>query len=283
MIDEMMDESEANGLLFSARNLGVTRDRIPLLHSIDWTVRRGEHWVILGHNGSGKTSLLKCLMNYLTPTTGNVLITSREAARAAGKPWDEWRRQFGFVSASVSQSIEGLETGLEVVMSGHFSMINYWVQETPPEVVEAAKATLERVECSHLAGRPWMFLSQGERQRLLIGRALMARDLQLLVLDEPCAGLDPVAREHFVNFVQRLVAGEERGPTLILVTHHVEEIVPAVTHALVLKHGTQHACGPKAETITSEGLSSAFDADLEVSENAGRYQLKIHATGESVM
>src|SRR5581483_10097975 len=117
---------------------------------------------------------------------------------------------------------------------------------------------LQQVECGQLAKRPWLFLSQGERQRVLIGRALMAKP-RLLILDEPCAGLDPVAREHFLQFLQRL-GSQRNAPALVLVTHHVEEIVPAFSHALVLKAGAVLAQGQKKNVLTSKILSAAFGA-----------------------
>src|SRR5205814_8299912 len=122
--------------------------------------------------------------------------------------------------------------GPETVISGKYAMIDLWGRTTPRDRVRARRL-LRQIECTYLADRPWLVLSQGERQRVLIGRALMARP-RLLILDEPCAGLDPVAREHFLAFLQRL--GERRGaPALIFVTHHVEEIMPVFTHALLLR------------------------------------------------
>ena len=115
-------------------------------------------------------------------------------------------------------------------------------------------------------------MSQGERQRVLIGRALMAQRMEVLVLDEPCAGLDPVAREHFLNFVEELT---EKGSfrSLVLVTHHVEEIIPAITHALVLKDGEVISRGEKRRALNSLSLSTAFDADLKLRSRLGRYRL----------
>jgi iron complex transport system ATP-binding protein len=131
------------------------------------------------------------------------------------------------------------------------------------------------VEVTALRDRPWRVLSQGERQRVLIGRALMARP-QLLILDEPCAGLDPVAREHFLQFIERL-AHRRGAPTLVLVTHHVEELMPAFSHVLVLKGGRVLAAGPKTQVLTSSTLSRAFDASVRLQRKRGRYSLAVSA------
>src|SRR5262249_26077401 len=137
------------------------------------------------------------------------------------------------------------------------------------------------VEAEYLCERPWRFLSQGERQRVLIGRALMA-DPPLLVLDEPCAGLDPVAREHFLGFVERMI-GREGAPTTVLVTHHVEEIVPGFSHVLVLREGNVLAAGARERVMSSATLGRAFDATVELVNINGRYSLKVGAAPSQVV
>jgi iron complex transport system ATP-binding protein len=140
---------------------------------------------------------------------------------------------------------------------------------------------LRQIECEYLADRPWLFLSQGERQRVLIGRALMASP-RLLILDEPCAGLDPAAREHFLQFLQRLGRRQD-APTLVLVTHHVEEVMPVFSHVLILKSGRVLASGKKSATLDSRRLSAAFDAPMKLRKNSGRYTLVVaSATGRVV-
>src|SRR5882724_11681606 len=200
-----------------------------ILDDISWRVRRGEHWVILGANGSGKTSLLSALTGYLTPTAGEMEVLGETYGET---DWRELRKHVGLVSSSVRQMMADDEPALETIVSGRYAIIDYGSASSTAGRKHAAHI-LKSIEFSHLAARPWRVLSQGERQRVLIGRALMANP-PLLILDEPCAGLDPVAREHFLQFLQKL--GSRKGaPTLILVTHHVEEIMPAFSHVLLLK------------------------------------------------
>jgi iron complex transport system ATP-binding protein len=166
------------------------------------------------------------------------------------------------------------ETALKAVVSGRYAQIGYW-GEMREEDRRDADAILRRVEAHALRERPWRFLSQGERQRVLIGRALMCTP-RLMILDEPCAGLDPVAREHFLQFLQR-IARVRGAPTMVLVTHHVEEIVPIFSHVLVLKAGRVLASGPRARVLTSAMLSKAFEAPVRLGRARGRYSLGVRA------
>ncbi|MBL9151881.1 MAG: ATP-binding cassette domain-containing protein [Verrucomicrobiales bacterium] len=261
--------------ILKVSHLSVVRDGRAILRDVEWEVCRGEHWAVLGANGSGKTSLLNVVLGYLTATTGTVQIRGRDATEdGAAEDWDTWRKQIGFVSSSIAGLIDPDETAHEIVMAGRHAMVNYWRQQrTPEEEIAAAHQILERIECSHLARQPWRYLSQGERQRILIGRALMSPDLKMLVLDEPCAGLDPVAREHFVAFVERLISRKRNAPTLLLVTHHVEEIMPSVTHALILKDGQVIAAGEKSQSLRSATLTQAFGTELMLRRYHGRYRL----------
>jgi iron complex transport system ATP-binding protein len=253
--------------ILAVSGLTVRRGAAVILDSISWRLFPGEHWVILGANGSGKTSLLSALTGYLTPTSGEVELFSQRYGRA---DWRELRKCVGVVSSAIRQRIPPEETALETIVSGKFAMIDFWGKMTLADRRRGLKI-LRQIECSALAGRPWLYLSQGERQRLLIGRALMASP-PLLILDEPCAGLDPAARERFLQFLERLGRGS-RPPALVLVTHHVEEIMPVFSHVLVLKKGQVLTFGPRESTLTAKTLSEAFAEPMRLRRQQGRYSL----------
>jgi len=257
--------------------LRIRRGRTVILRDVSWRVERGQHWVILGANGSGKTSLLSALAGYLMPTAGEISVLGRRYGHA---DWRELRKEIGLVSSSIRQMMADDEPALETVVSGKYAMIDFWGRATARDRAEARRI-LRQIECPHLAERPWGVLSQGERQRVLIGRALMARP-RLLILDEPCARLDPAAREHFLQFLQRL--GRRRAaPTLVLVTHHVEEIMPVFSHALILKNGRVLASGRKSVTLGTKLLSTAFDARVRLKETGGRYALTVRPERSGMM
>jgi iron complex transport system ATP-binding protein len=262
--------------VIAVSGLRVVRDAT-ILERIDWQVDKGQHWAILGPNGSGKTSLLRALTGYLPPTAGTIAVLGETYGRS---DWRELRKRIGIVSSSIYQMMADNETALNAVLSGRYAQIGLWGEIAPAEKREAARI-LRRVECGYLSGRPWMHLSQGERQRVLIGRALMARP-RLLILDEPCAGLDPAAREHFLQFLERLARG--RGaPALVLVTHHTEEITPSFSHVLVLKDGRVLASGIKARMLNARLLSEAFGVPVSLKRVRGRYLLSVRPRPQVVL
>ena len=240
-----------------------------ILNRVSWRVERGQHWVILGANGSGKTSLLSALTGYLTPSGGEIAVLGR---RYGETDWRELRKQIGLVSSSVRQMMSGSEPALQTIVSGKYAMIDLWGSVPRADRARASRI-LNQIECGSLATRPWAFLSQGERQRVLIGRALMANP-PVLILDEPCAGLDPVAREHFLQFLNRL-GGRKKAPTLTLVTHHVEEIMPVFSHALLMKAGTVLANGRKQTVLRSRLLTDTFESSVKLRATNGRYSLTV--------
>jgi iron complex transport system ATP-binding protein len=230
----------------------------------------GDHWVILGANGSGKTSLLAALTGYLMPTSGEI---SMLGETFGDFDWRDLRLHVGIVSSAIRNQIKSAEIAIDAVISGKDAVINSWKNPSAKDRMEARKI-LEFVECQHLEQQPWGTLSQGERQRILIARALMAQP-KILILDEACAGLDPVAREYFLGFLKRLARSKE-APTLIFVTHHLEEIVPVFSHILLLHKGRAMASGPIASCITSKNLSRVFDAGVTVRKRNSLYQLSVH-------
>lgn len=257
--------------------LRIQRGRTVILDDISWRAERGQHWVILGANGSGKTSLLSGLTGYLMPTAGQISVLGENYGRS---DWRELRKRIGLVSSSVRQMMHDEEPALETVISGKYAMIDFWGKVTASDRAQA-RQILKWIECEHLAERPWLVLSQGERQRILIGRALMAKP-RLLILDEPCAGLDPAAREHFLQFLQR-IGRRKDAPMLVLVTHHVEEIMPVFSHVLVLKSGRVLAAGAKTATLNSKVLSEAFGEKSKLTCEKNRYFLTITTRSRGVI
>lgn len=258
-------------------NLRIQRDETVILDGVNWCVERGQHWAVLGANGSGKTSLLSALTGYLMPTTGEISLLGQTYGQS---DWRELRKKIGLVSSSIRQMMADEEPVLETVASGKLAMIDFWGRVTRTEKAQALKL-LRQVECEYLAERPWRVLSQGERQRVLISRALMAKP-RMLILDESCAGLDPVAREHFLQFLQRL-GSQKNSPALLLVTHHVEEIMPVFSQVLVLKAGRVLAAGAKPGVLNSKNLSDAFGTRMRLRRTGNRYTLIVTAKSRGVM
>jgi iron complex transport system ATP-binding protein len=258
--------------IIEIQNLAVKRGSTDILQELQWSVGEKEHWVVLGANGSGKTTLLNCITGYVTPSQGVITVLNRRYGKS---DWRDLRKEVGMVSSSIRHWIGEGQTALNVVASGRNAEINSWRNPNALLKKEALNL-LTQVEADYLAERAWTHLSQGERQRVLIGRALMAR-YKILILDEPCSGLDPVAREKFLQFLQRL-AESASTPSLILVTHHVEEILPCFDHAMVLKEGCVLAKGLIRKVVKTSVLSKAFGVPLTVKRNRERYELRIGKT-----
>ena len=263
--------------ILSVHGLRIERGGTVILSNVSWRVNAGEHWVILGANGSGKTSLLSALTGYLMPTAGEIFLLGETYGQS---DWRELRKKVGLVSSSVRQMMADGEPALETVASGKYAMIDFWGRLRRIERIQALEL-LRQIGCKHLAARPWRVLSQGERQRVLVARALMAKP-QVLILDEPCAGLDPAAREHFLQFLQRL-GRQKNSPTLVLVTHHVEEIMPVFSRVLVLKNGRVLAVGKMPAVLNSKNLSITFGAPMRLRQTRNRYSLVVTAKSRGLM
>ena len=263
--------------ILHVQSLRIQRDATPILRDVSWRIEPGENWVVLGPNGCGKTSLLAALTGYFMPTSGEIDLLGQRYGEA---DWRELRLRIGIVSSSIRQMMADTEPALDTVASGKYAMIDFWGTPNRADRRRALEL-LQQIECSHLAQRPWAVLSQGERQRILIGRALMA-DPRLLILDEPCAGLDPVAREHFLQFIQRLALAQG-APSLVLVTHHVEEIVPCFSHALLLRDGAVVASGPLSSSLNSASLSKTFGAPVRLRRSQGRLSLSVTQTSSHIV
>jgi len=255
--------------LVEIKDLSVERGGRQILHSINWKIMHGEHWIILGPNGSGKTSLLAALTGYLFPSSGEISVLGETFGKS---DWRDLRRHIGIVSSTIHNRIGESELAIDAVISGKEAIINSWEPPSTSERKDALKI-LRLVECQNLFSQTWGTLSQGERQRVLIGRALMARP-KILILDEACAGLDPVARENFSHFLRRLIVMPE-SPTLIFVTHHLEEISSAFTHVLMLRSGELLASGTLRSCLSSRLLSEMFDTPVRIRKRGGTYALSI--------
>jgi iron complex transport system ATP-binding protein len=246
-------------------NISFIRDHTTILHDVSLTIERGQHWAIIGPNGSGKTSLISIINGYHFPSEGEVQVLGRRFGRTDLR---ELRLHIGEASSEIKNMLHTQDTVIDIALSGRFATIGLY--ETPSLKDKLrAKILLEFFGLSEKEDRPFNILSSGEQQKTLLARALMPEP-ELLVLDEPCAGLDMGAREELLDAIQKMcdVPG---GPTLILVTHNIEEIIPAVTHALALREGRIMAQGEKKEMLTGDVLSRTFDLNIEVQERCGRF------------
>ncbi|MCW2776377.1 MAG: transporter ATP-binding protein [Frankiales bacterium] len=246
--------------------VGVVREGATLLAGVDWTVHEGERWVVLGPNGAGKTTLLSVAAASQVPTSGTVVLLDERFGEA---DLGELRTRVGLSSAALADRVPPHETALDVVVTAAHGVVGRWGSGSEPQDAARASDLLGRVGLRAFVSRRWSTLSEGERKRVLLARALMT-DPELLLLDEPSAGLDLGAREALLRLLTRL-ADDPAGPPSVLVTHHVEEVPVGTTHALLLARGRVLASGPVAEVLTGPLLSRAYGLPLAVDARAGRY------------
>jgi len=247
----------------------IRRGTTTILDDISWTVREGERWVVLGRNGAGKTTLLQVASGRMHPTGGTAELLGERLGRI---DVFELRPRIGLSSAALADRIPSGETVRDVVLTAAYGVTGRW-RETYEELDESRASDLLRAfGVDHLGERYFGTLSEGERKRVQIARSLMT-DPELLLLDEPAAGLDLGGREELVAALAELAA-DPKSPVLVLVTHHVEEIPPGFTHLLLLKDGRVHAAGPVDEVLTAETLSGAFGLDLAVDRNGDRWSAR---------
>ena len=250
--------------ILSLNDVSLSRNDCPILSDINLTVNKGEHWVVLGPNGSGKTTLMNIITAYVWPMKGTVTVLGDRYGTVDIR---EKRRRIGLVSSALFERIPPRDTLHDVVCSGRFASLGMF-ESIGENEGNRARDILSFLHCDDIADRYYAVLSFGERQRALIGRALMA-DPRILIFDEPCEGLDMNARELILGRIDTL-ASDPEGPAMLLVTHRIEEIPPSFTHALILKHGRIIAAGPKKEVLTSTNLSAAMDLSIGVMRRNGR-------------
>jgi iron complex transport system ATP-binding protein len=247
-------------------DVAVLRDGAELIADVSWTVREGERWVVLGPNGAGKTTLLQVAAAALFPSRGKVELLEERFGEA---DLGELRTRVGLSSAMLADRVPAHEKALDVVVTASYGVIGRWHEQYDADDVQRALGLLARVGLRAFADRRFGTLSEGERKRVLLARALMT-DPELLLLDEPAAGLDLGAREALLRLLTRL-ATDPASPPTVLVTHHVEEVPVGTTHALVLARGRVVGAGPVREVLTGGLLSQAFGLPLVVEERDGRF------------
>ena len=259
-----MDETFSSALRFDSVDLD--RPGLSVLHEVDWQVGPGQRWVVLGPNGSGKTTMFELASGYLHPTRGAVEILGRRLGQVDVR---RLRERIGLVSTALVKKLLPGITGADVVVSGRRGALEPWWQEYDSEDWERARKLLADAGFDYVADRSFGFLSDGERQQVLLARALMGRP-DLMLLDEPAAGLDVGGRERLVGYLGRLAA-DPRHPATVMITHHVEEIPPVFTHGLLLKGGRVVASGELRQVITAEAMSEAFGLALCPEYSEGRW------------
>ena len=253
-------------VVVSIHEASVTREGNDLINAITWRVHQDERWVVLGPNGAGKTTLLGLAAARLHPSRGTVQVLGERLGRV---DVFELRPRIGISSANLAERIPPEETVHDVVVTAAYAVVGRFREEYELLDDVRGRALLDQFGVAHLADRRYGTLSEGERKRVQIARALMT-DPEILLLDEPAAGLDLGGREDLVRRLSEL-AQDPAAPTLVLVTHHVEEIPPGITHALLLRDGRVVAQGKATEVLTPQHLSATFGLPLAVHDEAGRY------------
>jgi iron complex transport system ATP-binding protein len=252
-------------------DVSVVRGDNTLLNQVTWTMEEDERWVILGPNGAGKTTLLQVLSTNLYPTDGVVSVLGELLGTV---DVFELRPRIGLTSAALADRIPPDERVSDVVVSASYAVVGRWREEYDHLDHERAAQLLAETGVGPLADRMFGTLSEGERKRVQIARALMT-DPELLLLDEPAAGLDLGGREDLVSTLS-VLAYDPLSPATVLVSHHVEEIPPGFTHVLLLREGAVVASGPLQETLTEDLLSATFGLPLELERHGSRYAARRH-------
>ena len=251
----------------SLDNVRVVRDGRAILDGITWGVDASERWVIMGPNGAGKTTLLSLLASLIHPSSGLVEVLDEVVGKT---DVFELRPRVGFASSEMARRIPGNETVLDAVLTASTAVTGRWNEHYDDVDVRRATRVLGEWNLDHMADRLVGTLSDGERKRVQIARSVMT-DPELLLLDEPAGSLDVGGREDVIDLLNQFAAWEG-APAMVMVTHHVEEIPPAFTHAMLIRQGQVTASGPISDVLTSEHISHAFGRQLAVTNNHGRYQ-----------
>jgi iron complex transport system ATP-binding protein len=266
--DRVLDNGPAANpdLLIDFKDVLLRRGGRVLVGPIDWSVELDERWVIIGPNGAGKTSLLRIAAATEHPSSGIAYVLGERLGRV---DVSELRARIGLSSAALAQRVPDNEVVRDLVVSAGYAVLGRWRERYDDVDYQRALDMLESLGADHLADRTYGTLSEGERKRVLIARALMT-DPELLLLDEPAAGLDLGGREELVARLTDLAADPD-APALVLVTHHVEEVPPGFSHCLLLSEAQVVAAGLLSDVLTAENLSTAFGQSIALDVVDGRY------------
>ena len=249
--------------------VSIVRNGSTLISDITWEVDESDRWVVIGPNGAGKTTLLQVISAQIHPSSG---VSGLLGEVLGTVDVFELRPRIGLTSAALAERIPRGERVHDVVVSASYAVLGRWREQYDDLDHERADELLAQLRIDRLADRTFGTLSEGERKRVQIARALMT-DPELLLLDEPAAGLDLAGRETLVNTLGEL-AQDQYAPATVLVTHHVEEIPAGITHAMLLKSGSIVAAGPLHDTMTAENLTKTFDVGLSLAEADGRWSAR---------
>jgi iron complex transport system ATP-binding protein len=248
------------------RGVGVRKGGSLLLRDVSWTVHDDERWVVIGPNGAGKTTLLQVTAAQLFPTEGTADILGERLGRT---DVFELRPRIGLASAALADQVPPAEKVIDLVLTGSYAIMGRWKEEYDSADVTRAVELLDVLGCAHLIRRRFATLSEGERKRVQIARALMP-DPELLLLDEPAAGLDLGGREDLLRRIA-LLAHDRAASTMVMVTHHVEEVPDGFTHAMLMRRGSVLAAGSLAQVFTRQNLSKCFGVALVVEQRESRW------------
>ena len=249
------------------RGVSVRRETSLLLRNVDWTAHEDERWIVIGPNGAGKTTLLQVASTLLFPTEGTVEVLGE---RLGEVDVFELRPRIGLTSASLAERVPAAEKVIDLVLTASYAILGRWKEEYDSADVTRAVELLDALGCAHLIRRRFATLSEGERKRVQIARAMMP-DPEMLLLDEPAAGLDLGGREDLLRRLS-VLAHNPKAPMMVLVTHHVEEVPDGFTHAMLLRRGAVLTAGPIEDVFTAKNLSRCFGVPLEIEKHQNRWR-----------
>jgi iron complex transport system ATP-binding protein len=252
-------------------HVSLRREDNQILDDVHLHIEQGENWVILGRNGSGKTTLLEMMNGYMFPSQGRIEVLGNLYGQCDVR---EVRKEIGYISQTLIEKLTLRDPVWEVVATGAFAFLRFY-QTIPDEVKTRALNLLDDMGFAKLANHPLGTLSQGERKKVMLARSLMA-DPKLLIMDEPCAGLDLYEREKMLAEIDRL---RQRNITVVYVTHHVEEIMPLFTHVALIREGRIAAAGNKHDVLTQDTIKHTYDIPVDIQWDHDRPWIRVRSGG----